>query len=386
MGRHHSMKLPEHLYLQQLTPPPTPPPPVSALPFASSLLSVRSVVYPPAPSVLFHDAYGARAVISDKIPGFKTSAAFFTTLRANLTIDLDSPIPSCCNTPDLRPTLRPSVNSILPLPSPLAYMADDEYPLEIPSISQPPSNPPPLTTTVVTSEDDKVEVLHLIADSVAQQRQYASSAILWHPLILSSMVALFAYLYKYFYTAGTSISPLLAQQGYIDEAESVGTWKWLDKDRSSDANNTIIGESDDLVLSRFGDIPIGALILRGVRPGRNGSHSRNGSNKSSRRQNSNGRNSPVPITGVIRGWTTKNRYRRKGVGTELLEEAVKICQDRGWQGPEFDADHANSKRMLPGLFNGPFEKRDRQARNLLESVKQEMGVADDRSVSTKKKR
>jgi hypothetical protein len=282
-------------------------------------------------------------------------------------------------------------------------MADDEYPLEIPSISQPPSDPPPLTTTVVTSEDDKVEVLHLIADSVAQQRQYASSAILWHPLILSSMVALFAYLYKYFYTGwnfdlaviGTTVSGFfmvvlattrLLSRGYIDEAESVGTWKWLDKDRASDANNTIVGDSDDLILSRFGDVPIGALILRGVKPNRGGSHLRSGSNKSSRRQNSNGRNSPVPITGMIRGWTTKNRYRRKGVGTELLEEAVKICQDRGWQGPEFDADHANSKRMLPGLFNGSFEKRDRQARGLLESVKQEMGVADDRSVPTKKKR
>ena len=253
------------------------------------------------------------------------------------------------------------------------------------------SQSPPLTTTAVTSEDDKVEVLHLVADSVAQQRQYASSAILSNPITIASLVAVLGILHKFLpheslvewalvatTFTGVFMTLLVAirllTKDYIEEAESVGTWKWLDKDRAD--NTHIANTSDDLILSRYGTIPIGALVLRGIHtsaPSRRGgtAHSRT----NSRRQGSNSKNSlNQPVTGTIRGFTVKNRYRRKGVGTELLEEAVKLCQDRGWAGPEFDKEHANSKRVLPSWFNGPFDRRAKKAKVMLGRVKREMGV------------
>jgi ribosomal protein S18 acetylase RimI-like enzyme len=298
-----------------------------------------------------------------------------------------------------------------PSPSPLVHVsgAGLDGAEEVTSLQQsaPPAIPP-LTTSVVTSEDDKVEVLHLIADSVAQQRQFASTAILYHPLILAIDVAILGMLYKWLYHGdradwliimttftGLFMASLVAvrllTKGFIEEAESVGTWTWLNKGRDEN-NDSIIGDADELILSRFGDQPVGALILRGVRD-ISPTHSRSSSagstasstaaaptstptattNRKQRRQaTSNSRNAPV--TGCIRGWSVRNRYRRKGVGTELLEEAIKICQAKGWSGPEIDADHANSKRHLPGLFVGPFDKRDFKARTLLERTKDDLGV------------
>jgi len=279
-----------------------------------------------------------------------------------------------------------------PSPSPLAYV-------EGPPSAEPAglsSDAPPLATSVASTEDDKVEVLHLIADSVAQQRQYASSAILYHPVTLALEILILGFLHNRLYKgnssdwaiimttfAGTVMATLaavrLVTKGFIDEAESVGTWKWLEKDRDT---NDVVGD-DELILSRYGDQAIGSLILRGQRDVSTNSPS-SGSGQRKRRQNSNGKNAPV--TGLIRGWTVKNRYRQKGVGTELLEEAIKICQQKGWQGPDIAPDHANSKRHLPAFFAGPLEKRDAKARRLLGKTKDAMGVGAAANAGSKKRR
>ena len=295
--------------------------------------------------------------------------AFLNSLRANLSLGDDSTPPSLVGTPDsLRPTAMPSTGSLPPpSPSPLA---------QPPAVPGAPSdllrNVPPLTTTLATTTDDKIEGLHLVADSVAQQRQLASKALIFHPLTIAVVVGLLAVAGQWLYDgtrgsygiiattcAGIVMAVLLsvrwASGGYIDLAEDVGTWKWLDKGSAT-------GKEDDIILTKFGEEAIGALVLRGVRSDDGGNAPRK------RRQNNAG------LKGMIRAWTVKNRYRRKGIGLGLLEEAIKVCADRGWSGPAFADDHANSGRVLPSIFNGGFDRREKMARDILErTIEQGVG-------------
>lgn len=283
-----------------------------------------------------------------------------------------------------------------PSPSPLAQVTDMDDDTSLEPSGDPLADVPPLTTKPATTEDDKVEALHIIADSVAQQRQLASQAVIFHPGIIALAILLLGLVGQRFYkgsnsdlaiigttSAGVIMSLLITvryfTRGYIDEAESVGTWKWLEKGRDTSDS---VGDEDDIFLSKFGDQPIGALIIRGIREA-----NLNGSANSSprkRRQNSSGKNSP--ITGSIRGWAVKYRYRRKGVGTELLEQAIALCQEKGWQGPEFADDHANSARILPRQFNGAFDKGEVKARAMLEKCKEEAGIGAGSSTGRKGKR
>ena len=50
------------------------------------------------------------------------------------------------------------------------------------------------------------------------------------------------------------------------------------------------------------------------------------------------------------------RYRKKGIGTGLLEAAVSQCRSRGWPGPVFAEQHANSARLVPRWFHASFER------------------------------
>ena len=233
---------------------------------------------------------------------------------------------------------------------------------------------PDLTTKPAVTEDDRVETLHLIADSVAQQRQIASTAIIFHPLTICAFVLLFALTYQNLYNGSTSdwaivgttsIGILMAglitvrwlTGGYIFEAERIGTWKWLNEGRG-DPDNGIVGSQDEILLTRFGDEIIGAIAMRGVR---------DHSTSSSKSRKS------APATGVIRAWTVKRRYRRKGIGQGLLEEAVALCQQKGWSGPDFADDHANSAKIVYPTFTGGFRKKEKQAREMLEQVIEESG-------------
>ncbi len=75
----------------------------------------------------------------------------------------------------------------------------------------------------------------------------------------------------------------------------------------------------------------------------------------------------------------KRRYRRKGIGQGLLEDVVARCQDNGWNGPRFADDHANSAEVLPPVFTGGFKKREKQAREMLARVKEEVGGSGKRA-------
>ncbi|EOD51279.1 putative acetyltransferase protein [Neofusicoccum parvum UCRNP2] len=364
------------------------------------------------------------------IPGSRTAAAFLTSLSANLTLpDVDSPFPSPISTPSSMRGSSDAHISHLPPPSPLASamaMSADEYgsdavgptdllspsslgaapaakqqqqqaasqvrqrrhqeaggggqllfqpiPAAAAAAAQQPQRQaaadalagvPELETEAATGDEDKVAALKLVADSVAQQRQAASWAVLSHPGVLAGYVLALAALHHYMHrapgdlpvvlttAAGVTMALLvavrLATSGYIHHAESVN-WSFLDE------------AADSVIVTRFGGQVIGALVLGWAGPSSTG-------NKAARRRK--GR-------GVIKAWTVKLRYRGKGVGTGLLEEAVKETVRRGGEGVEFAEDHANSRRFLPAYFNGFLDRREDRAHDALQDVVNASGAFNGR--------
>jgi len=296
------------------------------------------------------------------VPGFRTSAAFFAFLRANLILPT-----STLNSNTSTPLLDPASSQTLPtlLPSSLATMtsADED---EAPLITNPLDEIPPLTTTTLTTEADKVAALKLVADSIAQQAQLAARAIIFHPLVIAGYVALLAMISQFMYksssdigiflttAAGVTMACLVAvrglTRGYINTAEEMN-WSFAQHD----------GEDDTIIGSRFGEDIIGATILR---------LERNGNGGGRKKAKTGGK-------GIVRAWTTKMRYRGTGVGTEMLEEAVRITREKLGNSAEigFAAEHANSKIVLPELFNGGFRKREVKAAKALEKVLESMDTS-----------
>jgi ribosomal protein S18 acetylase RimI-like enzyme len=239
---------------------------------------------------------------------------------------------------------------------------------------------PDLSTTKAETDDDRAAGLRLVADSVAQQRQQAARAVIFHPLSLSAVVALLAMVINILYkgnlsdwalvgTTGTGvvmavlISVRWAVGGYVDEAERVGTWAWLNGGR----DNTMVGKEDDVLLTRFGNEVIGAIVFRGVREAADPGPA--GPKKSRRQPLGASAKANSGVRAVIRAWTVKQRYRGRGVGTGLLEEVIKVIKERGWgAGIGFADDHANSKRILWPIFNASFERGERRARECLEKL------------------
>jgi len=221
---------------------------------------------------------------------------------------------------------------------------------------------PPLTTTILTDDMDKTAALKLIADSIAQQRQTASRAIIFHPLTIAVYVVVIGMVCQYMInsrsdialafttSAGITMALLVAVRGltsgYIKLAEAMN-FKFATNEH---------GEEDIFIGARYGEGIIGALLLRLERNG----HGPKGKRKSGK----------LGGKGVVRAWTTRLRYRGKGVGTEMLEEAVKITRDVLGNSAElgFASEHANSNMVLPAIFNGSFKMREARAAKTLEEV------------------
>jgi len=295
---------------------------------------------------------------------------------------------------------------------------------------------PPLTTYVAVREAEQIDALRLIADSVAQQRQTASRAIISHPVVLTAVIAILAIISQYLFdrrgdltlvvstVAGCALTWMAAvgylTSGYIEHAEQTGTWAWLHRGRvristssssslsSSSASRTGENRSsrrraaatrassrrnqnhsdeesdndngssnredqepidreyeddqDTIIITRYGGQIIGALVLRSP-PVSSPSTLRVSASMS---QGSSANDSNKKAT--IRAWTVRMRYRKKGIGIGLLEAAVSQCRLRGWPGPVFAEQHANSARLVPRWFHASFEKREKLARASLEEV------------------
>lgn len=254
------------------------------------------------------------------------------------------------------PYLEPHTSTLgPPSPSPLA--------------TNPPLAPlddiPPLSLDILTTDDDKIDALRLVADSVAQQRQQASFTLVKHPVLLGSLGVLLGGVYQYAFihrgqdfgtalmlASGLIMTYLVAirfvASGYIQAAEAL-RWDWLVAED---------GEEDVVIGTRFGQDLIGALVLR-LEP-----------NPALAGKKKNRSLSLKGGKGVIRAWTTKLRYRGQGVGEDMLREAVRVTRERCGKDAEigFAKEHANSTKVLPEVFNGVFRRQEMRAARTLEEV------------------
>lgn len=140
--------------------------------------------------------------------------------------------------------------------------------------------------------------------------------------------------------------------GYLNLAEEIN-WKFMTNGE---------GEEDAIIGSRYREELIGACVLRLERNGHAcGKKTKEGA---------------ISGKGLVRAWTTRIRYRGIGVGTELLEKAVKLTREKLGDSAQisFAADHANSKMVLPEVFNGGFRKREARAARALEAVIENMNT------------
>lgn len=190
---------------------------------------------------------------------------------------------------------------------------------------------PQLSTYTAESEDDRVEGLRLVADSVAQQRQVSSKMLIFHPITLTAFALLSAIAIQWTLKAyndwliasstigGITMTFLIFIRwmtgGYISLAEDIDM-SWLGNDR--------------LIVVKWGEDIIGALVL--------GWADNDATKKRGRRRRG---------KAVIRAWTVKMKYRGKGVGEGLLEEAVKIAGEKGADGIVFDGEHASKSPFSP---------------------------------------
>jgi hypothetical protein len=236
------------------------------------------------------------------------------------------------------------------------------------------SDIPPLSLDLLTSRPDKVSALKLVADSVAQQRQHASYNVVSHPLSLAVLACLLAAAYQVAWVrrdrdvgalmtlaSGAVMTYLVAVRylasPYIQLAEQVG-WSFL-----SSASED--GEEDLVLGARYGSDIVAALVLR-LEPPASSSSSHHGAGGKRKGRNTNLRGGK----GVIRAWTTSLRYRGRGLGGDLLRDAVRITKEKCGRDAEvgFAREHANSTMVLPEMFNGSFRKSEMRAARALEAV------------------
>ncbi|KAL8928088.1 MAG: hypothetical protein Q9172_001075 [Xanthocarpia lactea] len=329
--------------------------------------------------------------LADGIPAYRYSAtAFFSFLST------------------LRTSIQLSTSAYQPYPT----MSPPPPP---PSVQFPTADLPTLSTYPTTTQSDRISSLHLIADSIAQQRQSASFTLITHPYPLSLSILLLGVLYQYLdyatfaTTAGGVIMALLlvvrmVTGGYISLAETIN-FTWLEgpaglrltgkkgHGRSPSGGGASSGNVDPAPLTKTNS---GNLHGSGGGGGGNGKRSRNNSNSSARGAEARDVENVVVVSkwgekeeiigalvmrvlrkekkAVVRAWTVKLRYRGKGVGRALLEEGVRVAKEKGVGNVEFEREHANSHKVLPDLFNGGLERREKKAKGMLVEVLKEQGM------------
>ncbi|UPK90249.1 hypothetical protein LCI18_001184 [Fusarium solani-melongenae] len=224
--------------------------------------------------------------------------------------------------------------------------------MSAPAVSS--TEPPPLSLEVLTDPNEKKDALKLVVDSVAQQQQIASRAIIFHPLSLAVFAAILAVAH-YAAKVGNDFSSMLItypsiiltylvatrylSSAYIRIAEDTDWLGWL---KNED------GVEDTIIGARYGKDIIAAVIVRFDKTSR-----KNGNSKA-----------------LIRGWTTKNKYRHRGLGGDMLRETVKIAKQTQGRNcvVEFADDHANSNLPLYTIFNATFLARQARAKRALSAA------------------
>lgn len=138
-------------------------------------------------------------------------------------------------------------------------------------------------------------------------------------------------------------------EGYVRHAESVAGegLLWFANQKKSE-------EDDILVLgTKYGDELIGTLVLR----------------LPSAPAKVEKEEEEAPKVEIV-AWTVKLKFRHKGIGRGLLEEAIKTAS-RHYKASfkfGFAREHVHSKRVLIGAFNGMFRRREKLAAKMLKEV------------------
>ncbi|KAI9794393.1 MAG: hypothetical protein M1816_005462 [Peltula sp. TS41687] len=298
----------------------------------------------------------------DWIPGYKIAVAFFLSLGTNLHLAAAAATAAEEDQAQAQ-AQQPTMSSPTSAPSSEPEGPDQTI--------------PPLTTYLAQTTEDKISALRLIADSIAQQRQVAARALIFHPATLSAHILLLAAISHLLYStpndlplvlttaAGVTMAALVsvrwAVQEYLVLAERIN-FAWLRRactisDESEGEGKgevpAVQDEDDEIFVTKFGDEIIGTLVARLL------------AGDASRKKRAAG-----PGKGVLRAWTVRLKYRRKGVGGALLVDGVRLVRQRLGQeaGVVWAKDHANSGRILPAMFNRLFERREERARRMLAEI------------------
>ncbi|KAG5918438.1 hypothetical protein E4U61_001769 [Claviceps capensis] len=300
-------------------------------------------------------------------PGLRSSAAFFTCLRANLVLS-PSVLSSNFNTPYLDPY---SSQSPRPPPSPCSTAA--------PSSLVPLDDIPPLSLDALTIPSDRTEGLQLVADSVCEMESRATKAVILHPLSLAALAFSWTTIYRFVYMRdmreGNASRALMLASGltmlylaairflssrYATLADQMNQ-DWLRAD-------TRAGGHDEIILgARSGSLLVGALIMR-LEPNK---RSRSSTSSPSKRKNRSRSASLKGGKGIIRAWAIAPSHRGQGIGKELLNAAVRYTKEKCGKDAQvgFAQEHAHSVMVLPDVFNATFRRNEaRAARTLQGSV------------------
>jgi GNAT superfamily N-acetyltransferase len=185
---------------------------------------------------------------------------------------------------------------------------------------------PALATYTAEVEDDRIDGLRLVADSVAQQRQVSSKMLIFHPITLATFVLVSAIATQLMLRAYNDWFMVATTLGGITMTFLIFI-RWMTGEYigiAEDIDMAWLGD-DRLIVVKWGEEIIGALVL--------GWADNDAAKKRGRRKRG---------KAVIRAWTVRLKYRGKGVGEGLLEEAVKIAGEKGADGIVFDGDHAST--------------------------------------------
>ncbi|KAJ4153719.1 hypothetical protein LMH87_010193 [Akanthomyces muscarius] len=231
---------------------------------------------------------------------------------------------------------------------------------------------PELTYTVAQTTEEKRDALRLVADTIAQQRQVASTTIIFHPGVLGPFVAILSglvyrsgrdWIGAVILVSGVIVAYLASVQYYtyfyLQRAEN---FNWRDFiTPSADKPD----QQDTVLFARYGDNIIATVVLRIEEAEK--------SHKTASQRRGKG------SAAHIRAWATRLRYRGTGIGGDMLREAVALA--RSSLGPaatiEFSYPHAHTVDTTRH-FTAPFARREERAQQALAQAIKDVDAAADR--------
>lgn len=239
--------------------------------------------------------------------------------------------------------MRASASSIGP-PSPLQNAVDNGS--DVPE--GPLTGVPDLKTYVAETEEDKIAALKLVADSIAQMRQTANRILMFNPFNLAAFIAFLALVSQYLIKSRSDIGIMFTTSAGILMAAMVTIRRFTNPYIAlAEEVHISMLEDADVLVTKYGNEVIGTVILGWV----------DAETKGKRRK----------WRAEIKGWAVRIRYRGKGEGIALLQEAVNLARKKDADGISFAPDHAskclvNSSRnsvrsnstQIQNAFSGTF--------------------------------